>query len=219
MRATLIPAINVDSFDEVTRRIRAIEPLATRYAIDSVHLDVADGTFTNNTIWHNARDLVGFQTPLKIEVHLMLADMDNRIDEWLFHPVGRIIFHAEACLNPALVIQKCRDAKIGVGVSIQPEISWDTTRPFWEMIDVVQLLSVIPGHAGQAMHPDALEKIRALRSACPSCTIEADGGVTAENIRQFAGAGANEIVAASAIFGRDNIEEAIKELHYAVSSR
>ena len=213
MKVKLIPAINVDSFDELTRRIRSIEPFVGRYGMDSVHLDVADGTFTDNTLWHNARDLVGFETPFAIEAHLMLADMDNRIDEWLFHPVRRIIFHVEACRDSALIIKKCRDAGISPGISIRPDTPWDKTRPFLEIVDVIQLLSVVPGRAGQAMYPDTLEKIRALRRECPSCTIEVDGGVSVANIRQVTDAGANEIVAASAIFGNNKIEEAIKELY------
>lgn len=212
MSAQLIPAINADSFEELTRRVRMLEPLAEKYGITTVHIDVADGTFTENSIWHDAKDLVGFETPLELEMHLMLTDMDTRIEEWLFRPVSRIIFHVEAAHDPAFVIQKCREADTGVGIAVRPETSCELTKPYWQTVDCIQLLSVIPGRAGQAMDAGTPDKIRALRHACPSCIIVVDGGVSADNARGIIDAGANGLVAASAIFGSDDIEKAIEAL-------
>lgn len=217
MSAKLIPAINVDSFEELERRVRLLEPVAARYGIDTVHIDVADGTFTENTIWHDAGDLVGFETPLIIEAHLMLADMDHRIEEWLFRPVSRIIFHLEASHDPVFVIQKCREAKKEAVVAIRPETSWEALEPYWNTTNAIQLLSVIPGRAGQAMQTDAVDKIRALRGACPSCIIEVDGGAGVANVRALKDAGANWIVAASAVFDAPDIEKALAELTRSIA--
>ncbi|MBI2039197.1 MAG: hypothetical protein HYT22_02895 [Candidatus Niyogibacteria bacterium] len=213
----LIPAINAETFEEVARRIRMLESLAGKFGFDTVHLDVADGTFTENTIWHDARELVGFETPLKIEAHLMLAEIDMRLEGWLFDPIARIIFHVEAAHDPAFVIQQCRDAKKSAGVAIRPETAWEATQPYWQTADCIQLLSVVPGRAGQAMHEGALGKLRALRAACPSCTIEIDGGVTAENAPALKEAGADWLVAASAIFDAPDIGEALARLMRSIS--
>ena len=217
MPAQLIPAINVNSFDEVAEKIRLIEPLAEKFSIKYIHLDVADGTFTPNTIWHNAEDLVCFETPLKIGVHLMIADMDRRINDWLFDPIKRIVFHLGAGHDPDLVIEKCRDAEKEIGLAIRPEIPWEETRPFWNKIDFIQLLSVSPGRAGQTMHPNTVDKVHALRQACSSCIIGVDGGVTLENAGELVKAGANLVVAASAIFSQDNIETALLDLKNKIS--
>ncbi|MBI1957307.1 MAG: hypothetical protein HYS44_02520 [Candidatus Niyogibacteria bacterium] len=213
----LIPAINAETFEEVVRRIRMLEPLAEKFGFNTVHLDVADGTFTENTIWHDARELVGFETPLAIEAHLMLAEIDMRLEGWLFDPMTRIIFHKEAAHDPSFVIQKCRDAKIGVGIAVRPETDWKVTKPYWSAVDCVQLLSVIPGRAGQAIQEGTTDKLRALRAACPSCTIEVDGGVSARNAKELKDAGADWLVAASAIFDAPDVEGAIANLTQAVS--
>lgn len=217
MPAQLIPAINVDSFEEVIEKVRLIEPLANKFGIKYIHLDVADGTFTPNTIWNEATDLVGFETSLAIEVHLMITDIDRRIEKWLFDPIKRIIFHLEASHDPDLVIQKCRSAQKEVGLAIRPETVWEKTEPFWDKVDFVQSLGVSPGRAGQRAHTDAVDKVRALRHACPSCIIEVDGGVTSKNAGELVKAGANLVVAASAIFSQDNIEKAILDLKNKIS--
>ena len=210
--AELIPAINADDFEEITKRIRLVESLAQKFDLGYIHLDVADGTFTKNTIWHDPKDLIGFDSILDLEVHLMIADMDRRIENWLFEPVKRIIFHLEAAHDPKLIIQKCIGAGIEAGLAIKPETSWIPTKPYWAMVNLIQVLGVAPGLAGQNMRPEIADKIRALRQACAECIIEVDGGVTADKAQNLVQAGANIIVASSAIFGDKNVEKAIKDL-------
>ena len=206
-KVEIIPAINTEMFDEVERRVRLVEPYSSW-----VHLDIADGTFTKNTIWHDARDLVGFRTPLKIEAHLMVRDIDTRIAEWLQAPIARIIFHLEAGHDPNVVIAQCRKAGKQVGLAIVPDTSWIQLQPYWDRVDLVQTLGVHPGLAGQEIQPETYEKIAHLRASCPSCTIEADGGMKVGTARRAALKGANIIVAASAIFGSEDIGQAIDKL-------
>jgi len=89
----VIPAINVNSFNELKSRIRLVEPVVGTDAggFGWVQLDVADGTFTKNTIWHNSIDLLTLETPLKIEVHLMLSAIEEKVEDWFIVPVKRII--------------------------------------------------------------------------------------------------------------------------------
>jgi len=205
--AEIIPAINVETFEDIRGRIKKIETLT-----EWVHIDVADGTLTPNTIWHNASDLLGIATPLKIEVHLMLGDIDARYQEWLLPNVARLVVHLEASKDSSSLIDKIKEAGKEVVIGIMPETHWEKTKPFWGEADGILLLSVPPGYAGQKMHDNTIEKIKGLHEACPSCILEVDGGVHADTIKNLMEAGASRFAAASAIWKEENIENAIGKL-------
>lgn len=210
----IIPAINVDSFEEIEKRARLVEPYAKW-----IQIDVADGTFAKNTLWHNAKDLFALKTSLKIEVHLMLADIDRRIDEWLIAPVKRIVFHLETSKDPDFVIQKCRENSKEVGIAITPDTPWMRTKPYWQKTDLIQILGVNPGLAGQKIQEEnVIDKIIHLRQVCSSCIIEVDGGVNEDNAARLIKAGANILVAASAIFDAPDIGQAIKNLNQRITN-
>lgn len=217
----IIPTINVNSFEEIQKRAKMVEPYATpAYGGASwIQIDAADGTFTKNTIWHNAKDLLALKTSLKIEVHLMLADIDKRIDEWFLPNISRIIFHLEASKDPDFVIQKCRENSKEVGIAITPDTPWTKIKPYGDKVDLIQILGVVPGEAGQKMQEEkVIEKIIRLRQECPSCIIEVDGGVNEENVARLAKAGANILVSASAIFDAPDIGEAIGNLNQRITN-
>lgn len=210
----IIPAINADNFEEVQKRIKAVEPF-TQW----VQLDVADGTFTKNTIWHNAQDLLELETPLNIEVHLMLSNIDRRINDWLLPNacpakggVKRIIFHLSAVQDPDFVIQKCRENGKEVGIAIGPDESLLKAMHYRGKVDIFQILGVHPGIAGQKIEEETFERIKEIRKFCEPCIIEVDGGVNKENAKKLIDAGADILVAASAIFGQKDIKKAIEEL-------
>ncbi|OGF51585.1 hypothetical protein A3I27_04600 [Candidatus Giovannonibacteria bacterium RIFCSPLOWO2_02_FULL_43_11b] len=203
----VIPAINAESFEEVKSKIKLVEPFSKW-----VHLDIADGTFTLNTLWHNASDLSTLETPLLIEVHLMIADMDTRWQDWVLPKVDRIIFHAEAAHDPEFVLNKIKEEKKEVGVAIRPETDWRKLESFCAKADLVQTLAVYPGHAGQAFKTEILDKIKHIRESHPKAIIEADGGINLETGKKCVEAGANILVSANYIFGSKNIEEAINNL-------
>ncbi len=184
-----------------------VEPYA-----EWVQLDVADGTFTKNTIWHNASDLLSLETSLKIEVHLMINRIEERVDEWLIAPVKRVIFHLEAAKDPHFVIEKCRKVGKGVGISIGPDTPWTQLMPFCGRVDVFQILAVYPGLAGQKFIEASLEKITYLKRNCPNAMIEVDGGVNEEVAKKVAKAGADIVNAANYIFGAKDLKKAIEEL-------
>lgn len=218
MSVELIPVINVDTFEEAQERIKQVEPF-----VKWIHIDIEDGTFTKKTNWHNAAELAQLETHLNIELHIMLDSVERRIEEWLMPNVQRIIFHLEATHNPDFVIEKIRDAKKQVGISIKPETSWIKLVPYCgKAVDMFQILSVHPGPAAQKFIEDSLDKVRHLRKECPQCIIEVDGGIKKGVAKRVAQAGANIIVSASAIFSPSrqgeaeadapNIETAINEL-------
>lgn len=204
----IIPAVNAETFEEVKEKVRLVEPY-----VSWVHLDVADGSFTDVMLWHNPKDLLDLQTPLFIEVHLMIDNIDEQIDQWLEPNVRRIIFHQEASENPDSVITACRRSDIQAGIAIRPDTSMDAIAPYLSKVDLVQTLAVVPGRAGQKFKEEILAKVTALRNVCPvSCHIEVDGGVTPEVAASAVIAGADIIAAASVIFNTPDIKQAIEEL-------
>lgn len=203
----VIPAINAENFEDVKKKIKLIEPYC-----EWVHLDIADGTFTPNTLWHNAEDLLSFDTPLKIEMHLMIADMDIRWEEWILPNVNRIIFHKEVAHDPLFVLEKIKKSKKEAGVAIRPDTDWMELKDFFENADLVQVLAVNPGLAGQAFKPEILDKVKHIRQYNSRVIIEVDGGINLETGKQCAEAGANILVSANYIFGSEDISGAINNL-------
>ncbi|MCX6731503.1 MAG: hypothetical protein NTX55_00750 [Candidatus Parcubacteria bacterium] len=212
----IIPSINVDSFEEVKRKIKLIEPY-----VEWVHLDIADGTFTKTTTWHNPADLLSLETPLNIEVHLMIKNVEERLDNWLIAPVKRIFFHLSAVSNPGFIIDRCREAGIEVGIAISPDESWTKAAHYKGKVDAFQILGVHAGPAGQKATEETFEIIKEMRKFCPAsqqgggkCIIEVDGGMNEETAKRAKEAGADIIVAASTIFNGD-IKKNIEKLKHA----
>lgn len=208
--AQIIPAINAATWEEAVKKIRLVEPF-----VEWVHLDVADGTFTPNSLWHNPLDLVGFSTKCNIEIHLMEDRPEDRIEAWLIRPVKRVIVHFEVTHDFDFIQSACRGAGVGVGVAISSHTSWTHLRPFAEQADLLQILAVHAGKGGQEFERHNLSKIKHLRAFAPRAIIEVDGGMTPEIADDCIRAGANILVAGSYIFSHPSPKMAIREL-YAV---
>ena len=216
MAAKLIPTANEASFEEIVRKLRQIEEIAGEFRLDEMQIDVSDGTFTPTTVWHEPKDLVGFETAMKLDFHLMIADMDTRINDWLIEPVRKITFHLEAARDPALILEKIKESGREAGIALNPETPVESLEPFFGKVNSFLILGVNPGASGQGMIAGTAEKIRALRNACGECIIGIDGGVMLSNARELAEAGADYVVAASAIFKAEDITKAIRQLADAI---
>ena len=203
----IIPSINVPTIEGVQERIAKVEPF-----VEWCHLDVTDGIFAKHVTWHEPIDLPLIQTKLNVEAHLMIERPEEAIEEWLVEPVKRVIVHLEATKDPELIIQKCREAGKEIGFAIKPGTFWGMLKPWFQKIDLVQALAVEPGPSGQAASQDIFDKIASIRLACPSCIIEIDGGMNPDTSDQARAAGADLIVAGSAIFSSLDIVAAIREL-------
>lgn len=203
----VIPAINARTWEEVVKKIRQVESFA-----DWVHIDVADGTFTPNTLWHNPLDLVGFETSAKLEIHLMEDRPEERVEAWLVKPVKRIIVHYEATHDIDFIFHQCRQARMEVGIAVNPHTSWTRLKPFIGRAHLFQILAVHPGKAGQEFERHNLSKIKHLRASCPDCKIEVDGGMTPEVAEACFKAGADIIVSADYIFNHPSPKMAMREL-------
>ena len=215
MKPEIIPAINAESFEEIKKRLKLVEPFAEgpdKGRIRWVHLDVADGTFTPNTIWHEPKDLLALETPFFVEVHLMISDMDVRWRDWVLPRVNRVIFHLEAAHDPELVIGKIHENGKEAGVAIIPQTPWEKAEPYCASADLIQTLAVPPGRSGGRFYPEILDKIRALRSRHEECIIEVDGGMNLERGRKCIEAGASVLAVTTFIFSSKDIRKAILKL-------
>lgn len=203
----IIPAINAATWDEVVRRIRLVEPYA-----EWVHIDVADGTFTPNSLWHDPRDLAGFTTSARVEVHLMADRPEERLPEWLVEPIARLIVHRETARDPLAILAACRRRGVGLGLAVDSHTSWMELKPFAEDADLLQILAVHAGRGGQVFERHNLVKIKRLRALAPRATIEVDGGITPAIAEECVLAGADILAAGSYIFDHPSPQMAIREL-------
>ena len=203
----IIPSINAPTFPEVQERIKQMEPF-----VSWCHLDVTDGVFSKHLTWHNPADLPLLDTSLNAEVHLMVEEPEKIIDQWLVHPIKRVIVHLEASKDIDIIIKKCAEAGIELGLALRPDTFWGKLVPWVEKIHFIQLLAVQPGPSGQEMSEEIVDKITHLRQSCPACIIEVDGGVNPATAALARNAGAHILISGGYIFSQSDIAHAIKEL-------
>ena len=206
----IIPAINAQTWEEVVKKIRLIEPY-----VEWVHLDVADGTFTPNTLWHNPLDLVGLETKCKVEIHLMEDRPEERVEAWLIQPVRRIIVHYEVSHDLDFILAECRKDAVQLGLAVASHTSWTCLKPFVDKVDLLQILAVHAGSAGQHFERHNLSKIKHLRQFASKSIIEVDGGIVPDIADDCVRAGADILVSASYIFSHPSPKMAIHELQMA----
>jgi ribulose-phosphate 3-epimerase len=184
---------------------------------DIIHIDVMDGHFVPPITLGPV--VVASLRPVTERVlhgHLMVEAPDALFDELAEAGMDVVSFHVEAVDDPDPVIRKARGAGLRVGMTINPETPVDRVVPSLEDLDDVMVMSVHPGWSGQALIPEAVPKVAALRRELDARGLEADleidGGVSLDNARRCVDAGATVLVAASAIFHAPDIAAAASEL-------
>ncbi len=203
----IIPAIISQDFEELQKKIKKVESY-----VDLVQLDVMDGKFVDNLTWNQPTDLRNLKTSLKLEVHLMVQNPENIIDDWIKSGIQRIIFHYESTKNPEGIIKRIKQAGLQVGLAINPETSVKSIDAFINQLDLVLIMTVHPGKGGQEFLEETLWKIKELREEYKDVNIGVDGGINLETAPKVIQVGANILFIGSAIFKSENIEEAIKKL-------
>ena len=185
-----------------------------------VHIDVMDGLFVPSIsiglpVIQSIRPL----TDRIFDVHLMITEPDRYIDEFVEAGADLLTVHAEACTHLDRTIQKIKEKGILAGVAINPATPVGALSCILGEVDMILLMSVNPGFGGQRLIPYTIDKIRELRNMLEQrglkVDIEVDGGVTLENVSQVTEAGANIIVAGSAVFKGDvsaNVEGFLRYL-------
>ncbi|OPL12072.1 MAG: hypothetical protein AVO34_02360 [Firmicutes bacterium ML8_F2] len=203
----IIPVIMVESFEELKSRIKKVEPY-----VDWVQLDVMDGHFVNNQTWGDPIELKDLETDLNIEVHLMVRNPEEEVDQWIDSGVERIIIHYESTNQHKEIIKKIKQAGLEFGLAISPETPIETVDNFIQDLDLVLVMTVNPGQGGQDLIEETLGKIKQLRKKYKDVNIEVDGGINPKTAPLVIRAGANLLASGSAIFKSDNPRKAIEDL-------
>lgn len=176
-----------------------------------VHFDVMDGMFVPSLSFGlPVLSSLRAKTDLFLDVHLMIEEPIRYIDEFVKAGADGITVHVETCKDMPATLEKIRSHGKKVGITLNPGTPISAVVPYLEQVDMILVMSVNPGFGGQKLIPECLDKIRELKQILADKGLEKDiqidGGVNRANIHEVLDAGANVIVAGSAVVGKDIVD-------------
>ena len=167
-----------------------------------LHMDIMDGHFVPNLTM--GPDLVKSLNGIApLDVHLMVTNPIDFIEDFRDAGAEIISVHVEAN-NPLKALESIKKNNIKAGIALNPSTPESSIEPFMDLVDLILVMSVEPGYCGQDFHEDAIERVKHYKKTYPNKIIEVDGGVSPSNSKRLADAGADILVAGSAIFKADN---------------
>ena len=204
MEIKLSPSILSADFANLEHDIKIAADAGAEY----IHVDVMDGHFVPNiTIGAPVVKALRKATDKVLDVHLMITDPDKYLDDFIQAGADIITVHYESNGNTLEQLKKIKAAGVKASCTIKPGTPADVLFPLLPYCDMVLIMTVEPGFGGQGFIPECMDKIRALRKAIQDggyqCELEIDGGVKQNNVVECIEAGADVIVAGSAVFGGD----------------
>lgn len=212
----IAPSILAADFGKLVEEVQNVE----KAGADLIHVDVMDGHFVPNISFGSiAMDAIRPHTSVPLDVHLMIENPDQYIEQFAKAGAAYITVHVEACRHLHRTIQLIRSYGVKPGVVLNPHTPIDTIKHVLEDIDMVLLMTVNPGFGGQKFIHSVVPKIQELSDLIQAknldVAIEIDGGVNAETIVPCAQAGATVFVAGSAIFGKEDRAAALTAIKEA----
>lgn len=208
MAPELIPALLCQDETSFHDRLNLVDT-----EVPWVQVDILDGTLYANHSWADPHVISTWHLNTSLELHIMVEDPAHIINTWNIVPTfKRAIWHIEAKIDHASLIQSVRNAGREVGLAIAPSTPLEILTPYLADIDRVLVLGVEPGWSGRPLIPASLEHVRHLQKQTPHPIISFDGGVTQETLSGIIHAGAECICASSLIFNHPPIPERLQEI-------
>ncbi len=203
----LSPSILSADFTKLGEEIETIDNAGAEY----IHVDVMDGMFVPSISYGMpVIKSIRKSTGKVFDVHLMISEPIRYIADFAASGADMITVHVEACSDVVATIEKIREYKLKVGITLNPDTPVSAIKPYLNRVDMVLIMSVNPGFGGQKFITSSVDKIKEVKRLRDelnlSYDIEVDGGINIDNLATVLEAGANVIVAGSAIFRGDAAE-------------
>ena len=219
MEYKVAPSLLAADFTRLGEQVHEIEEAGAPY----LHLDVMDGAFVPSIsfgmpVLKSLRKV----TNMTFDVHMMVKDPERYVEEFQRCGADMITVHAEACRDLAETVKKIHETGADAGVAVNPDTPLSAVTDVMDQVEMILIMSVYPGFGGQKYIPESTERIRTLcrmldEKGLEHVHIQVDGGINRATIDEVLAAGANIIVAGSAVFG-SNIEQNVRELQEKISS-
>ena len=214
---TIAPSLLSCDFARIADEVARVEAAGG----DWHHVDVMDGHFVPNlTIGPPVVERIAAVAGIPLDVHLMISEPARYAEDYAKAGASVLTFHAEVCADTdrlrevfdVFQEQKAKHEVRSVGVALNPDTPVARIESILDEVDMVLVMSVFPGFGGQSFMPEVLSKVEALRAGGYAGRIEMDGGLNPKTLPLCAAAGADTLVAGSAIFGAENMKTRIQEL-------
>lgn len=212
----IAPSILSADFSRLRDEIQAVE----KAGADWLHVDVMDGHYVPNlTIGPVVVESIRKVTRIPLDVHLMITDPDKYAPEFIKAGADWVSIHPETCKDAKASLRKIRELGAKASIAVNPDIPLEKVEPLLPEADMILMMTVFPGFAGQAFIEEVLPKIKKVRESIKQkklpVLVEADGGIKADNIGRVVRAGAEVIVSGSGIFKTPDYAETIRTMREA----